>query len=342
MVVIGSPIMRSTLLLVLSSLALAGRSDAPKFAVEEKSSLSKSFENHLKLESKDIKIFVEGHDEPIRPPGDIHVSIEDTTRIEVTDEYLEMSKGRPAKLRRTFDKLQEKEVQTARSENNGNEDDQEGEHEKKQESALEGKTVLFTWNDDTSAFVASFPKDGGDPGLLEDLTEDMDFRSVLPKGKVADGESWDVDAKAFDAVLDPGGDLKLEDKEKDADEDSDQRVGKEIRKHLTGKAHATWKGVREEDGKKLGAIAVSADLSSEGDADSKSDVPGKTHFKLEIELEGELLWDLAAGHFHSFQATGKVRLDTISTAKVEIGERTAEMRQELGLEGEGTFKASLR
>lgn len=330
--------MNRLLVFAVFSFLLAGRSDSPKFSVEEKSSLSKTFENHLKLESKELKFFVKGRDEPIRPSVDMHVSIEDTTRIEVTDEYLEMGKGRPAKLRRTFDKLQEKEIQSARLENNGNEDDQEGEHEKKEESALEGKSVLFTWNDDSGGFVASFPKDGGDPGLLEDLAEDMDFRFVLPKGKVADDESWDLDAKSFASVMDPGGDLKLEDKDKDADEDSDQHVGKEIRKHLTGKAHATWKGVREEDGKKLGAIAISADLSSEGDADSNGEVAGKTHFKLELELEGELLWDLAAGHFHSFQSTGTVKLDTTSSAKVPAGE----VRQELVLEGDATFKASLR
>jgi hypothetical protein len=334
--------MQRILLFVVAPLFLAGRSEAPKFAVEAKTSLAKSFEARMKLGSKGIKIFVEGRDEPIRPPGDIHVSIDDTTHVDVTDEYVEMGKGRPAKLRRTFDKLQEKVTQTASSEGQGNEDGQSGDHEKTEESALEGKSVLFTWNDDSDAFVASFEKDGGDPGLLEDLTEDMDFRAMLPKGKVAEDESWDVDAKSFDAVIDPGGDLKLQEKDKSADDDTDEHVGKEIRKHLTGKAHATWKGVREEDGKKLGAIAVSADLSSEGDAASTGETEGKTRFQLKMELEGELLWDLSAGHFHSFRASGKVDLDTTSTAKVRIGEKTAEMRQELGLEGEATFKASLR
>lgn len=332
--------MRKILWLAVSPLLLANRADAPKFSVEEKTTLSKTFETRMKLGSKEIRIFVEGRDEPLHPPGDIHVSVEDTTRIEVTDEYLEMGKGRPAKLKRTFDKLQEKVLQTAGSENNGSEDDREGDHEKKEESALEGKTVLFTWNDDSGAFAATFPKDGGDPGLLEDLTEDMDFRSLLPKGKVAEDEGWDVDAKTFDAVIDPGGDLKL--KDKDADEDSDEHVGKEIRKHLTGKAHATWKGVREEGGVKVGAIAISADLTSEGDAESKGEMKGKTHFQLKMEVEGELLWDLAAGHFHSFQATGKVELVTTSRAKVTIDEKTTELRQELDLEGEATFKASLR
>ena len=157
---------------------------------------------------------------------------------------------------------------------------------------------------------------------------------------VAEGESWDLDPKDFGSVLAPGGDLKI--KEKGADEGSDQSLGKEIRKNLDGKAHATWKGVREEGGKKLGTIALTADLVSEGEFESKGEMEGKTHFKLKLTLEGELVWDLAAGHFHSFQAGGKVQLDTAATATVKMGDQSAEMRQELDLEGETSYKASLR
>jgi hypothetical protein len=331
--------MNRLLFVAASTILLAGRlhsSDEPRFAVEEKTSLAKSFERHMKLESKALRIFVEGQDEPIHPPGDLHISIEDTGRLDVTDEYLSMGKGRPSKLKRTYDKIEENETQSAHS---GEGDEEGGDHEKKQESALEGKTVFFTWSEETSAFVASFPKNGGDADLLEDLNEDMDMRSMLPKGKVAEDESWDLDPKEFGSVLAPGGDLKL--KDKDADEGSNPSIGKEIRKHLDGKAHATWKGVREEGGKKVGVIALTADLVSEGEVESKGDMAGKTHFKLKLALEGELLWDLAAGHFHAFQAIGKVQLDTAATATVKMGDQSAEMRQELDLEGETSYKASL-
>jgi len=333
--------MNRILFVAASAALLPGRihrSDEPRFAVEEKTSLSKVFERHMKLESKEFKIIVEGQDEPIHPPGDLHFTIEDTGRIEVTDEYLAMGKGRPSKLKRTYDKIEETESQNARSGEGGEE---EGDaHEKKEESALEGKTVFFTWSDEASGFVASFAKDGGDAELLDGLIEDMDLRFLLPKGKVAADESWDLDAKAFGSILAPGGDLKL--KEKDADEASDRSIGKEIRKNLDGKAHATWKGVREEGGKRLGTIALSADLSSEGDAESKGEEAGKVHFKLKLELEGELVWDLAAGHFQSFQASGKVRLDTAESAQLEMGDKSAEMRQEITFEGETSYKASLR
>jgi hypothetical protein len=322
--------MTRLLLLSASAILLAGRihsSDEPRFAVEEKTSLAKSFERHMKLESTALRIFVEGQSEPIHPPGDLHVAIEDMGRIDVTDEYLSMGKGRPAKLKRTYDKIEETEKQHASSSEGPA--DAGDDHEKKEESALEGKTVFFTWSDESSAFVASFPKDGGDAELLDDLNEDMDLRFLLPKGKVAADESWDLDAKDFGSVLAPGGDLKL--KDKDVEEGADPSLGKEIRKHLEGKAHATWKGVREEDGKKVGIVALAADLQSEGDVESKGEMEGKTHFKLKLELEGELVWDLAAGHFHSFQASGRVQLDTAATATIKMGDQSAQMRQELDL-----------
>jgi hypothetical protein len=335
--------MNRILLAAASTVLLAGRihsSDEPRFAVEEKTTLAKSFERHMKLESKAFRIFVAGQDEPIHPPGDLHIALEDTGRIDVTDEYLSMGKGRPSKLKRTYDKIEENEKQRASSGEGGADDSED--HEKKEESALEGRTVFFTWSDESGAFVASFPKDGGDAELLDDLNEDMDLRFLLPKGKVAADESWDLDAKEFGSVLAPGGDLKLKDKDKDAEENADQSIGKEIRKHLEGKAHATWKGVREEGGKKVGIIALAADLASEGDVESKGEMEGKTHFKLKLDLEGELAWDLAGGHFHSFQVGGKVQLDTAATATIKMGDKSAEMRQELDLEGETSYKASLR
>jgi hypothetical protein len=335
--------MNRILIVAASTVLLAGRihpSDAPRFAVEEKSSLAKTFESRTKLESSAFRIFVEGHDEPIHPPGDLHVSVESTDRIDVTDEYVAMGKGRPSKLSRTFDKLEATEIQHARSDEGGEDADEGGDHEKHRESALEGKTVLFTWNDDSESFAAHFPKDEGDAALLEDLVEDMDLRSLLPKGKVAEDESWDLDPKALDLVFNPGGDLKL--KDEDGSDDSDDGIDKAIRKNMGGKAHGTWKGVSEEGGKKLGTIAITADLVSEGDVDSKGEIPGKTHFKLKLDLEGELVWDLAGGHFRSFHIGGKVELDTVASATIKMGDESAVMRQELDLEGETSYKASLR
>jgi hypothetical protein len=318
-------------------LGRADLSDEPRFAVAEKTTLQKTFTREMKLESKSFRIVVDGEEHPIEGLGDIRISIEDSSRIDVTDHYLAMGKGRPMKLQRTFDKIAESEHQRAHPKGN---EPGDADHERKEESELEGKTVLFTWNDEGSQFDVSFAEGKDDEGLLAELDEDMDLRFLLPTTHVAEGQSWDLEPKVFASVLAPGGDLKLEENEEK--DDSNAKIGKEVCKHLEGKAHATWKGVRTEDGRELGVIALAADLKSEGDAEGKGEHAGKTHFRVEIELEGELLWDLAAGHFRSFQAGGKLGLDAARTATRKMGGKTVEMRQELEYQGESSYRASAR
>jgi hypothetical protein len=319
----------------------AGSSEEPRFAVEAKSRLEKSFESGFKLESTAYRLSIEGVEEPVTEEPDVKISIESTSRVDVTDEYVEMGKGRPAKLKRTFDKIEDKDRQTAREAGEGGEDGADGDGERTKGSALEGKSVLFSWSDESKGFVPSFASGEGEADLLEGLTEDMDLRFLLPKGKVSEGDSWDLEPIDFGSVLDPGGDLKV--KEKDAKEDEENgNLGREIRKHLDGKARAKWKGVREEDGRKLGIAAITADLSSEGDAEAKGEEGAKTHFQIRFALEGELAWDLAAGHFRAFELKGKVEMKTASTMSIEVDGEKAVMKQDVELEGETSFHASVR
>ncbi len=331
------------ILLAASAVALladlAGVSDEPRFAVEPKTSLTKAFETTVHLASTRFHVSVDGDDEPSDEAGDATLSLDNFERIELTDEYMAMGKDRPAKLKRTFDKLAGTQKQSTKGPHGEEGDDDE----RKEESPLEGKSVLFTWNDDGSKFDASFPEGKGDEKLLEDLVEDTDFRAFLPKGKVAKDETWEVDAKSFDSILAPGGDLKLDAPPQEGEEkpDSGDDLGMQIRKHLEGKVHATWKGVRDEDGHKVGVIAISAELESEGELESKEKDAAKSTFKTKFDLEGELLWDLAAGHFRSLRSSGKTQLSMKTTAKLEFGEgESAEMRQEIDFEGEFSFKAS--
>ncbi|HEV8113471.1 MAG TPA: hypothetical protein VGR31_11915 [Planctomycetota bacterium] len=319
--------------------SLARISDEPRFAVEAKSSVSKSFETTVHLASTRFHVSIAGEDEPSDEMGDVSIALDNFERIELTDEYVAMGKDRPAKLKRTFDKLSGTQKQVAKGPEGA---ESSPDDERKEESPLEGKSVLFTWNEDASKFDATFVDGKGDEKLLAELVEDTDFRAFLPKGKVAKDEGWDVDPKSFDTILAPGGDLKLDAPPKEGEEadESEGDLGAEIRKHLDGKVHATWKGVRDEDGHKVGIIALTAELESEGDLESKAKEAPKVGFKAAFDLEGELAWDLAAGHFRSFRSSGKARLSTKSSAKLELGEESVEMSQEVDFEGEFTFKAS--
>jgi len=319
-------------------LAIAIRApDQPRFAVEEKTSLAKTFESTFHLASTSFQLTIEGHDEPMPGIGELELTMDSTERIEVTDRYLATDDGRPVRLQRTFDKLEG--TDRRRVKGHGGEDQDES---VEQESPLEGRSVLFTWNEDGSRFDASFAEGKGDESLLEELSEDMDFRALLPEAKVAEGDRWDVDAKVFDAVLSPGGDLKLAaSRSADEEDDDSGKIDKALRKNLAGKGQAVWKGVREEEERKVGVIAITAELTSEGEVESEAE-GGKIGFKAAMEVEGELLWDLAAGHFRSFQSTAKTKFSMTTTSEIDFDGRAIEMRQATDLEGEWTLRASAR
>src|SRR5262249_31285132 len=150
--------------------ARTGSSEEPRFSVEPKSKLEKSFESSVKLESNAFHIALEGGDEPMEEDPDVKITLEASSRVDVTDEYVEMGKGRPAKLKRTFDKIEDKERQTAHELGGGGEDEADGDGERTKGSALEGKSVVFAWSDDDKRFVPTFASGEGDADLLEGLT----------------------------------------------------------------------------------------------------------------------------------------------------------------------------
>lgn len=315
------------------------RADEPRFTVGASSTLRKVFEHDLKVDSTAVRIYVAGVDDLVDGSATIGVTIEDTGKIEVTDEYLAMAEGRPGRLRRTFDRVESREDQEMRFAMGSGRPDSKNEKKKLQSSDLEGRTVLFSLDRGSGAYAAAFAAQGGDESLLEGLSEDMDFRFLLPAGKVAPGESWSVEPKACAAIFAPGGDLKL--RETGAD-DPGWGIAKEIRRNLEGKAKATWKGIREEDGRTVGVVGVELDLRSAGESGAKDAKAGTVHFRMELELAGDLRWDLEAGHFRSFQAGGKLKYDVATRKTTEVDGVPKEMRHEIDFEGEAEYRASAR
>jgi len=325
----------------------ADRSDDPRFAVEAKSSLTKTFESTSRLASKSFKLSLDGDEDLLSGMGEVQFSLESTERVEVTDEYLSTGEGHPTRLRRTFEKLHGTGRQRSQGPGGEEEESEDAAPVREEESRLEGQSVLFTWNEETSSFDASFEGEEGeeapDEDLLEGLAEDMDFRGMLPADSVSEGEGWDLEAEVFQAVLWPGGDLKLKSSEQEGSEEgSAEEIDRKLRENLEGRAHATWKGVREEDGRKLGVIAVVADLSSEGEVEPGGDRKGTTWFRNEIEIEGELLWDLVGGHFRSFDAEGKSEFSIETKEDLDIDGKSMELLQSVEFEGEFSFRAAAR
>jgi hypothetical protein len=306
--------------------------DAPRFAVEEGTVLRKVFEQTLELDLDSMSMSVDGQEFPT-DSLDLSMARKSNERVELVDTYHKVGDGRPLELERAFDTLESKSV-TDTTSTQGGEDSSD--HQKDdRESDLEGRRVKFTWDADEKKYTAAYVGEGGDEDLLEDLDEDTDLRAFLPEGEVAEGDTWTVDGKALGALYSPGGDVAWHGE--DAEEDEGDGLDDQFEKNLQGEVKAVWGGTREVEGRKLGVIRLSGEISSEAEQDV-DDGPGEgtSTAKLGYDFEGELLWDLAAGHFASIELSGAMTLGMQSD--MTMGEH--KMAQSMEFTGTLAFKGS--
>jgi hypothetical protein len=322
--------------LFLLSFALPG--DSIRFAVKEKSTLSKVFQDDAKFHSTSISVKIDGNDVGEGMDG-FKLNFEETSRVEVKDEYVAVKDGKPKKLKRSFDKLDGKSTQhvelPAGAPGGAPEDES-----KDRSSELQGKTVVFTL-DDEGEYKAAYDDGKGDAKLLERLKEDMDLRALLPDGAVETDKSWDIDVKAFHSVLGtPGGDMKLKVAD---DKDDDSALDDALQENVKGKAKGTYKGKRDVDGHKCAVIALTAELKTEGQKDSNEEGghDGVMTMKIEYTVEGELLWDTEAGHFRSCTLSSKITLSMKNSLAMEQGSEKHEFERTTEFEGESEFKATV-
>lgn len=303
--------------------AFAGVADGPRFSATEKAHVTKHFTSTSKLAIESLSIRVDGEDQDQEMPK---IELTNERELSVTDEYRTVAGGRPTKLARTFDAIESKLTTTI----DGTEAE-DGVEEAK--SKLAKRVVLFTWDADAKKYGAEYSGEKGDDDLLEGLDADLDLLAFLPTKAVAEKDTWTLDGAALGVLLQAGGDLHLESDAKDDEEGGSGwgLVAKTIRDHLKGKVEATYRGERDVDGTKCGVIAFEGDLESDGEY---TEDEGKTRVEAKLEVEGELLWDLGAGRFHSVKATSKTKLTLSSTSDVEMDEgETASVEEHVELAG---------
>ncbi len=308
-----------------------------RFAVPEKTRLSKVFDARMALHSTGISMRIDGKDADASMGG-VTVHLDQSTHVELHDEYGAPKAGKPTTLKRTFDKLEGKFVQRLELPE-GAPEHGPTETTTTRSSELEGKTVVFTLGDE-GEYKLAFEDGKGDAGLLLQLEEDMDLRGLLPDGAVEADKSWEIDAKEFHSVLNlPGGELKLK---AEGDTDNDTKLSQQLQEHAKGKVKGTYKGQREVDGHKYGVVVFEAELESAGQRENSEKAGGGTlDLKVACSVEGELLWDGEAGHFHSCKLESKLTLTMTDKRTIEHGGESHEFERTTDFEGEGAFTAEL-
>jgi hypothetical protein len=317
---------------LFGSLPHAG--DDLAFKPEAGSQVTKTYAHKLELSLQEMHFKFGDQDIPADQMPELKVDIVDEQKLAFSDTYVSLAGGRPKVLERKFDALGSSGVEKASSE------DGDEEHTSERESKLEGKTVVFTRADEGGECEVAFKKDStGDKALLADLVEDTDLRAFLPTKAVADGDSWDIDGKLFNALFSPGGDLHLEAKSGEEDHSIDRA---ELRANMEGKAKATYKGERDEKGTKVAVIELAFEVQSKCDTDEDVGEGVKQHsdYAVELKLEGELLWNRKLGRAHALDVHGDAKIKLAQTTHVDADEGGGDWIQTMLFGGSASFTAN--
>lgn len=332
--VLQRPALAAAALLALGSSLVR---DEIVFRVPADTTLERKLKSLYSMQLESMAFTMNGEEVPADAFGAVDVQIEHSEVYVVSDAFEAVADGRPQRLRRTFEELGGKESSSYSSE------DEDASDESDYESALEGKTVVFTWNEEEERFDAAFAEGTeGDEALLAELDEDMDLRRLLPAGPVAEGDSWSIEPDAFASILDPGGDLGLEAEEGEEEDTSAQDAA--LRENVTGTIRATYEGQREEDG--VAVIALEVDTNSHAEHDlGAEELPegtsGTGRVEVRFLLEGELRWDLVHGHALSFELSGESGLTAIQTIQGDFEGESLEHVQTMVFSGETSFSMSV-
>ena len=135
-------------------------------------------------------------------------------------------------------------------------------------TALEGQSVEIRGREATPSDAADAVKSAArEPGA---------WRALLPASPKSAGDSWTVPAAALARVLVRGA------REEPGD---------------TSEIKVTLVAIAEKDGSRIATLSLAGSIA----VDSRQD------FRVQFDVKGELLWDLAAGHPVSLAITGEAK-----------------------------------
>lgn len=346
--------------LACAPLVLASHAPATKvaFTVSEGTALKKVFTSRLELELDEMRVLRDGQEPDALP--ELEMSVTTDLEVIVRDEYLALRDGSPRKLRRTFDSIDVNTLMAMEVNLQGQTHNQESPVQAG--SKLEGETIEFAWNEETSEYDVSFAEEEGDKELLVDLFEDMDLRAFLPGREVEVGDEWDVDPREIATVMAPGGDLKLVPEELSYDMSGMSGQMGELSDwfddNLQGKITCRLTDVRAEGERQVAVIAIELKLENDVDLTEMAQEeldrvelpPGSgeievEHMQIDLRIEGEgvLLWDLKAGHFYALDVASDFEMKMDIGVSLELpGFGDVMHNQEFDMSGSLTFGAEIQ
>ena len=335
------------LILAPAFLAFSARGDDVAFGPAEGTTLSKRIENAYDITLDDMVMVMGGQEMDASMMG-MEMSTSTRMVVAVTDKYVKVGDGRTTRLERTFDEANSN-TSVSTSSMMGEQD-----IETPASSALEGLTVVFSWDAEEGAYRAEFAEGSdGDEDLLEGLIEDLDLDELLPGQEVSEGDTWEIEAGALRPAFVPGGSISIE------PEDMDEMMGgmgggpqpsqDKMLGDIEGEVTGEYKGMRDEDGTRVAVIALTVDVSSSRDLtelmeDMMDNIDtGEMEMEMEMQAfdmefmfegEGELLWNSETGLIHSLSLTGEV------TQIIDMEMNLNVMGQEQAVEQEMTMSGS--
>ncbi len=299
-----------------------------QFAVAPGSSLTKRFETSFHLRILDPEASsAELPGEADRPTYPQETDVTTKELLRVTDRYLECAPAGPLAIERSY-------LEWKLGDSSGDIAGPEGVG-----TLLTDCTVRFTRLPDESwrreALTLSDPA-RDEPGALEKLAAELDFVALLPAAEVSIGSSWDVPVLRVENLVAPGLELRrvlgldapsllasLGELSADAlppvlrctlasvDRDGERGLAT-ITLALAFHAPLTpTPAAREALGRQIGGGA-------------SFDIQSFTH-DLELAAHGELVWDLGAGHFHSFELAFAIDLTRAWQATLTHAEESSHL-----------------
>lgn len=253
-------------------------------------------------------------------PVELGARVESLDHLVFDDQRLAGANGALGPLVRRFVKLDglKRHVRT----------DEFGEHvdERAKSSPLAGCAVRFDPGELAGAWNATFVAPGPDLRLLGGLEEDTDLRAFLSEAPLEPGLRWAVPAAALAALLHPGGDLELAAAEDSASARESQA---QLRRNLVGDIEVIFWGLREISGLTLAVLQLRGDAQTHAEtSETHVDMVVAQRFELERRVDGEILWNVAAGCAHTARLECKLTLRSLSrqTRSDELIPRVIERR----------------